>query len=71
MHFSKSDTEYRRKLQEYLDARMSHQKLTTFATYFSEQWAFSKVWRWQCYHTRSGWQSPKILFKRIIDASKT
>ncbi|DAZ97454.1 TPA: LOW QUALITY PROTEIN: hypothetical protein N0F65_009905, partial [Lagenidium giganteum] len=61
MHFSKSDTESRRKLQASLDAWKSHHELTTFATYFMEQWAFSN-----CYQTRCGMAVTKNQKNRLI-----
>ncbi|DAZ98589.1 TPA: hypothetical protein N0F65_001008, partial [Lagenidium giganteum] len=58
----------KKKLQHNLGLKAS--ELTTFATYFIELWAFSKVWRWRCYHTRSGMavtKNPVETYRLIKD----
>ncbi|OWZ16337.1 hypothetical protein PHMEG_0009876 [Phytophthora megakarya] len=48
--------------------------LTGFKSYFNNVWVLSESWRWQCFHTRSGYatrNNPVEQFNRVIKRDYT
>ncbi|ETN12824.1 hypothetical protein PPTG_08862 [Phytophthora nicotianae INRA-310] len=54
LHFSRSDSEFQERKAEVLGKWEGYTQLRKFVSYFRSVWLNARVWRWQCYHTVSG-----------------
>ncbi|RLN66963.1 hypothetical protein BBJ28_00026211 [Nothophytophthora sp. Chile5] len=54
LHFSRSESEFYERLAEVQAEWSKWCQLEQFAVYFNAVWLNGRIWRWQCYHTPSG-----------------
>uniref|UniRef100_H3GH81 MULE transposase domain-containing protein n=1 Tax=Phytophthora ramorum TaxID=164328 RepID=H3GH81_PHYRM len=54
LHFARSEAEFRQQLEEVQEEWLKLPELTSFVSYFNTVWLNEMMWRWQCYHTPSG-----------------
>uniref|UniRef100_H3GDV3 SWIM-type domain-containing protein n=1 Tax=Phytophthora ramorum TaxID=164328 RepID=H3GDV3_PHYRM len=54
LHFARSEAEFRQQLEEVQEVWLKLPELTSFVSYFNTVWLNERTWRWQCYHTPSG-----------------
>ncbi|DAZ94909.1 TPA: hypothetical protein N0F65_003079 [Lagenidium giganteum] len=69
MHYANNEEDFRTQPTEAIARWNVNPHLGALAEYFQKQWVDSEVWRWQCFHTRSGMattSNPCETFNKII-----
>lgn len=54
LHFARDETAYRKRLSELETEWTKFVPLKAFSAYFKRVWMNTRVWRWQAFHTPSG-----------------
>ncbi|KAJ8527456.1 hypothetical protein ON010_g14806 [Phytophthora cinnamomi] len=54
LHFARDERAYNDQLAEVQEEWGKWPQLSKFAAYFKKVWLNERTWRWQCYHTPSG-----------------
>ncbi|OWZ15643.1 hypothetical protein PHMEG_00010681 [Phytophthora megakarya] len=60
MHFSRCDSEFQEHKEDILQKWEGYTQLRRFVAYFRTVWLNDRVWRWQCYHTLTGYATKNI-----------
>ncbi|ETN24222.1 hypothetical protein PPTG_00639 [Phytophthora nicotianae INRA-310] len=74
LHFASSKEVYDEQMQIALETWSSQEQLAGFRSYFNNIWMKSEFWRWQCFHTLSGYattNNPVEQFNRLIKRNYT
>ncbi|ETP00113.1 hypothetical protein F441_22465 [Phytophthora nicotianae CJ01A1] len=74
LHFASSKEVYDEQMQIVLERWSSQEQLAGFRSYFNNIWMKSEFWRWQCFHTPSGYATtndPVEHLNRLIKRDYT